>query len=92
MRRLECRTLVPGEVVLLIQQDMPLADHEEQMLALEYLLAGLVVPEASSSLVNPTPTSSVEPAATPALAGADTSLAKWPPVPTPLVPIWSQEP
>ena len=40
-----------------------------------------------SDVLNPTP---AEPAATPALAGADTSLAKWPPIPR--LAIWSQEP
>lgn len=46
VRRLECRTLVPGEAVLLIQQAMLHDDHEEQMQALEELLDGLVLPEA----------------------------------------------
>jgi hypothetical protein len=66
VRRLECRTLVPGEAVLLISQDMPLGGHEEQMLVLEELLTSLVLSAPSSSPVDVPNSTPAEQAATPA--------------------------
>jgi hypothetical protein len=94
VRRLECQTLAPEEPVLLIQQDMALEGHEEQMQALEDLLSGLVLPTASSAPVDiPNPTTA-EPAA---IAGVDSATPPGSPhalpaLPTPRVTVWSQEP